>query len=76
MDCQFIMGFFTFVYYQSFIAEHKASVGGILEMAIQGLAVEDQIEVLRGLVKYLVMKGELSEKVGECLADPGGLMRR
>lgn len=27
MDCQFIMGFFAFMYYQSFIAVYKASVG-------------------------------------------------
>lgn len=76
MDCQFIMGFFTFVYYQSFIAEYKASVGGVLEMAVQGLTPEDQVEVLRGLVKYLVMKGEVPTQVGECLADIGGLMKR
>lgn len=76
MDCQFIMGFFTFVYYQSFIAEYKASVGGVLEMAVQGLSPEDQVEVLKGLVKYLVMKGEVPTTVGECLAEVGGLMRR
>ncbi|KAI7104676.1 phosphatidate cytidylyltransferase, partial [Hortaea werneckii] len=34
MDCQFIMGFFAFMYYQSFIAVYKSSVGGVIEMAI------------------------------------------
>ena len=36
MDCQFIMGFFAFMYYQSFVAVYKASVGGVIEVAIQG----------------------------------------
>ncbi|KAI7671999.1 hypothetical protein KC318_g3133, partial [Hortaea werneckii] len=34
MDCQFIMGFFAFMYYQSFIAVYKSSVGGVIEMAV------------------------------------------
>ncbi|KAL8829226.1 MAG: hypothetical protein Q9170_006270, partial [Blastenia crenularia] len=57
MDCQFIMGFFAYMYYQSFIAVYRASVGGVLEMAVQGLNGEEQVEVLKGLAKYLVGQG-------------------
>lgn len=74
MDCQFIMGFFAFMYYQSFIAEYRASVGGVIETAIQGLSAEEQIEVVRGLTKYLVGQGQVGEGVFECLA--GVLPRR
>ena len=63
MDCQFIMGFFAFMYYQSFIAVYKASVGSVIETAITGLTSEEQLEVIKGLSKYLYNKGVVSEKV-------------
>jgi phosphatidate cytidylyltransferase len=63
MDCQFIMGFFAYMYYHSFIALHTASVGDILETAINGLTVDEQFEVIRGLGKYLYNRGAISEKV-------------
>lgn len=67
MDCQFIMGFFSFMYYQSFIAVYKASVGDVIETAIQGLSGEEIAEVVRGLAKYLVIQGQAGEEVVECL---------
>ena len=67
MDCQFIMGFFAFMYYQSFIAVYKASVGSVLETAIQGLTGEEQIELVRGLTKYMVNQGIVSDVVMICL---------
>lgn len=63
MDCQFIMGFFTFMYYQSFVAEVRASVGGVVEMAVLGLQDEEIVEVVRGLVRYLVGRGALESEV-------------
>ena len=63
MDCQFIMGFFAFMYYQSFIAVYKASVGSVIETAITGLSPEEQLEVVRGLSKYLYNQGIVSETV-------------
>ncbi|KAI9376656.1 cytidylyltransferase family-domain-containing protein [Aspergillus egyptiacus] len=68
MDCQFIMGFFAYMYFHSFIAVYKASVGDIIEAAITGLTVEEQLEVVRGLGKYLYNQGELSESVMEYLS--------
>jgi len=76
MDCQFIMGFFAFMYYQSFIAVHKASVGSLIEMAVQGLSEEEVVEVVRGLGKYLVMRGVVGEGVMECLQGELGPRRR
>lgn len=63
MDCQFIMGFFAYMYYHSFIAVYKANVGDIIETAINGLTVEDQLEVVRGLSKYLYNQGAVSDTV-------------
>lgn len=73
MDCQFIMGLFAFMYYQSFIAVYKASVGGVIEMAVQGLSPDEQVEVVRGLAKYLVGQGMVGPEVGDCLL---GIARR
>jgi phosphatidate cytidylyltransferase len=69
MDCQFIMGFFAFMYYQSFIAVYKASVGSVIETAITGLSPEEQIELIKGLSKYLYNQGIINAKVPEFLND-------
>ena len=63
MDCQFIMGLFTYMYYHSFIAVYKASVGEVIEAAINGLTPEEQLEVVRGLSRYLANQGIVNEKV-------------
>lgn len=64
MDCQFIMGFFAYLYYHSFIATHKASVGSVLELAITGLTPKEQVELLRGVGHYLRNQAIISEEVG------------
>ncbi|MCJ1370410.1 hypothetical protein MMC20_001623 [Loxospora ochrophaea] len=74
MDCQFIMGFFAYMYYHSFIAVYKASVGSVIETAIQGLSGEEQVEVVKGLAKHLVNQGVVQEAVLGCLSELG--MRR
>lgn len=74
MDCQFIMGFFAFMYYQSFIAVYKASVGSVIETAIQGLTYEEQMEVVRGLAKYLYNQGVVREGVVEFLGKEMALL--
>jgi len=66
MDCQFIMGLFTYMYYQSFIAIYKTSVGSVIETVITGLTVEEQLEVVKALAKYLYNQGAVSEQVRSC----------
>jgi phosphatidate cytidylyltransferase len=63
MDCQFIMGLFAYMYYHSFIAVYKASVGSVMELAITGLTYEEQMEVVKGLSKYLYNQDAVSEQV-------------
>jgi phosphatidate cytidylyltransferase len=63
MDCQFIMGLFAYMYYQSFIAVYHQTVGSVIEAANVGLTVEEQIEVVKGLSKYLYNQGAVSEQV-------------
>ena len=63
MDCQFIMGFFSFVYYQTFVAQHKLNYGNVMELAITGLSLEEQMELVKGLAKYLENQGILDPAV-------------
>lgn len=63
------MGFFAYMYYHSFIAVYKVSLGGLIETAINGLTVEEQIELVKGISKYLHNQGAVSGRVLECLND-------
>ncbi|KAK3389581.1 cytidylyltransferase family-domain-containing protein [Podospora didyma] len=63
MDCQFIMGLFSFIYYHSFIAVYSASLGSVMETAINGLSVDDQLELIRGMARYLSNQGEVGPDV-------------
>ena len=56
-------GFFAFMYYQSFIAQYKATVGGVVEQAISGLTPEEQVEVVKSLSKHLVNQGVMTSEV-------------
>ena len=69
------MGFFAFMYYQSFIAVYKASVGDVIQRAIQGLDHDEMMEVVKGLSKHLVNQGVVQEGVLGCLADFVGKKR-
>lgn len=63
MDCQFIMGFFAYMYYHSFIAVYKVSLGGVIESAINGLTLEEQMELVKGISKHLYNQGVIPEGV-------------
>ncbi|XXG95219.1 hypothetical protein Hte_001479 [Hypoxylon texense] len=67
MDCQFIMGFFSFLYYQTFIAQHKVNFGNVMELAITGLTLEEQMELIKGMSRYLENQGAWGPEVHECL---------
>jgi len=57
MDCQFLMGVFTYVYYSSLIREHHVTVGSILQTIVSGLTTAEQLELLADLKKYLSGQG-------------------
>ena len=64
MDCQFIMGFFAYMYYHSFIAVYKVSLGGVIETAITGLTPREQMELVKGVSKHLHNQGVVGDAVG------------
>ncbi|KAK9493256.1 cytidylyltransferase family-domain-containing protein [Lipomyces doorenjongii] len=67
MDCQFLMGFFSYMYYDSFIATHHLRVGSVLETAIQSLTLAEQMQLVSSLHKYLYNQGYITDETLECL---------
>lgn len=53
VDCQFLMGLFSYVYFISFIKDVHTSVGQILQLAINGLTADDQLQLYYSLKTYL-----------------------
>ncbi|KAH8108005.1 phosphatidate cytidylyltransferase [Cristinia sonorae] len=57
MDCQFLMGVFTYVYYSSLIREVHVTVGSVLQTIVSGLTVTQQLELMADLKRYLEGQG-------------------
>ncbi|TFK21973.1 phosphatidate cytidylyltransferase [Coprinopsis marcescibilis] len=57
MDCQFLMGVFTYVYYSSLIRETHVTVGSVLQTIVSGLTVGEQLELISDLTRYLQKQG-------------------
>ena len=55
------------MYYQSFIAVRHVTVGSVLYTAVVALTAEEQVELVKGLHRYLTGQGIISDKVAECL---------
>jgi phosphatidate cytidylyltransferase len=61
-DCQMIMAMFAYIYYWSFIAQPKLSVGHVLEMALK-LNDQQQLELFAKLGFTLVGQGAVAGSV-------------
>ncbi|KAF8518725.1 cytidylyltransferase family-domain-containing protein [Gautieria morchelliformis] len=57
MDCQFLMGMFSYVYYSSLIREHHVTVGSVIQTIVSGLTLDEQVELFRDLKRYLDGRG-------------------
>lgn len=51
------MGVFTYVYHSSLIREHHVTVGSILQTIVSALTVDEQLELLHDLRRYLEKQG-------------------
>ncbi len=51
------MGVFVYVYYSSLLRVHHVSVGSVLQTIVSGLTVEQQLELIADLKKYLGRQG-------------------
>lgn len=53
LDCQFLMGSFSYLYYQSFITLHNISLYKVLQLAIINLSVPQLEQLVKSLLRYL-----------------------
>ncbi|QPC71605.1 hypothetical protein HYE68_002357 [Fusarium pseudograminearum] len=67
MDCQFIMGFFAYMYFHTFVAIHKVSLGSVLETAITSLNPDEQVELVKSMGHYLRNQGIVTEDAIACI---------
>lgn len=74
MDCQFLMGLFSFMYYQSFIKMHHISVGTILALVINNLSSKEQLELLERLQTYLVNQDQLHSQIEHVISRAQNLI--
>lgn len=51
------MGVFTYVYYSSLIRETNATVGSILQLIVSSLSVNEQLELMADLKRYIEGQG-------------------
>lgn len=68
-DCQFLMGSFSYLYFQTFISSSNIGLGKILQMAVFNLTTAQIFQLTRALVKYLHTSGQLSEEKLQTVLD-------
>lgn len=51
------MGVFVYVYHSSLIREHHVSVGSVLQIIVSGLSLEEQVELVGDVRRYLEGQG-------------------
>lgn len=59
MDCQFLMGSFSYLYYETFISTHNINVGNMLQSIIVNLEPADIIVLIKSLTAYLSKVGAI-----------------
>lgn len=57
MDCQFMMGLFSYVYYSSLIRIQNVTVGSIMQAVATSLTTAEQLELFADLKRYLDGQG-------------------
>ncbi|WWC67782.1 uncharacterized protein I206_101694 [Kwoniella pini CBS 10737] len=57
MDCQFMMGLFSYVYYSSLIRIQYITVGSIMQTVVTSLTASEQLELLADLKRFLEGQG-------------------
>lgn len=68
-DCQFLMGSFSYLYFQTFISSSNINFGKVLQMAVFNLATAEIFQLTKSLLKYLHTLGSLSEEKLKAILD-------
>jgi phosphatidate cytidylyltransferase len=51
------MGVFVYVYHSSIIREHHVTVGSVLQTIVSGLTLDEQLDLVADLQRYLAGQG-------------------
>lgn len=62
IDCQFLMGSFAYLYYETFLSTNRFNVGLLLQMTVTNLDPKHIIELVQKLQLYLYNLGAIDEK--------------
>lgn len=68
VDCQFLMGSFSYLYYETFISAHQVNVGHLLQTVIINLTGDEIVQLVRSLHAYLFKIGIIDEGTYEKLS--------
>lgn len=60
-DCQFLMGSFSYLYYQTFISSYNHNLTKLLQAAIINLSIEELFQLVKSLLKFLNNSGIIAE---------------
>lgn len=66
-DCQFLMGSFSYLYYQTFIASSNITLGKVLQLAVFHLSTPQILQLVKSLLKYLSTSGALPQEKLEAI---------
>lgn len=61
-DCQFLMGSFSYLYFQTFISSSNLGLQKVLQMAVFNLTTGQIIQLTKALLKYLHTLGNLNDE--------------
>ncbi|KAI5970834.1 CDS1 [Candida margitis] len=61
-DCQFLMGSFTYLYYQTFVNNHNMNLGKVLQMAIINLSAPQLVQLVKSILRYLNREGVIDDE--------------
>lgn len=70
MDCQFLMGSFSYLYYETFISTHRVTVGSVLQMAVSNLQPAEILQLILSLQTYLHSSGVIDDTTLRQLTKP------
>lgn len=68
-DCQFLMGSFSHLYYQTFIASSNISIAKLLQMAVFHLTQDQIVQLVKSLLKYLRTSGSIDQAKFEAITS-------
>lgn len=62
MDCEFLMGSFSYLYYQTFISTNNITISKILQDAVVNLSIVQLFQLVKSILKYLNNSQSINDK--------------